>query len=158
MIYFEEWWNLGENCIVSIYNGVIADDKKQNDTCISTKDQLEPFIDCIANNIYVYNQTEKKYTYQKNITDQFLNHKMVIDFDTNILFIFVGAEIKEILFSKIFQCYLIKFSEKRCESCEYSAGLVKKYKTDDNTFKYQLMNEKPPNIFVNRPKNDNDDY
>ena len=60
MIYFEEWWNLGENCIVSIYNGVIADDKKQNDTCISTKDQLEPFIDCIANNIYVYNKTEKK--------------------------------------------------------------------------------------------------
>ena len=139
MIYFEEWWNLGENCLQSVYNGTIADDKHQTDICISSKEQLDSFI-------------------EKNTSDLFLNNKMKIDFDNNVLFLFMGTEVKEVLFSRIFQCYLVKFSDKRCESVSYSMALVKKYETDDKTYKFQALNSKPPVLILNRPKNENDDY
>ena len=158
MIYFEEWWNLGENCLQSVYNCIIADDKHQTDICISSKEQLDSFIENIANNVYIYSDVEKKYIIQKNTSDLFLNNKMKIDFDNNVLFLFMGTEVKEVLFSRIFQCYLVKFSDKRCESVSYSMALVKKYETDDKTYKFQALNSKPPVLILNRPKNENDDY
>ena len=37
-------------------------------------------------------------------------------------------------------------------------ALVKKYETDDKTYKFQALNSKPPVLILNRPKNENDDY
>jgi hypothetical protein len=56
---------------------------------------------------------------------------------------------------------MITFSEKSVEEQYYCAAVVQKILNDDKNIKdikFQIMNEKPPFIKVNRPINDNDDY
>ena len=161
MIYFEDWWSLGDNCVGSVHPGFLADDKKTNDICIETQEDLNKFYDKIAQNIYVTNDGGKHYSYQKNSDDVLLNKKIQIDFNKNFIFIITAAEIKEILFSKIFQCYMITYSEKKCDESSYVAVIVNKYESQDNVqgeIKFQIMNEKPDPIKSIRPRNDNDDY
>ena len=161
MIYFEDWWNVGENCLETTYSGILADDKKIDDICISNDKSLEEFKDNISTITFKFNKETKKYESFQNTDDVFLNDKVTIDFDKNLLFIFPNAEVKDIQYSQLFQCYMITFSEKSVEEQYYCAAVVQKILNDDKNIKdikFQIMNEKPPFIKVNRPINDNDDY
>ena len=161
MIYFEDWWNIGENCLEKTYSGILADDKKIDDICISNDESLNEFIENIANISFEYDETTKKYQSHTNTKDVFLNKRVNIDFNKYLLFIFPNAEVKEIQYSQLFQCDMITFSEKSVEEQYYCAAVVQKILNDDKNIKdikFQIMNEKPPFIKVNRPINDNDDY
>ena len=46
---FNNWWNLGEKCILYKLSGILADDKiPENDIIIDNTDKLNQFIDKIA--------------------------------------------------------------------------------------------------------------
>jgi hypothetical protein len=143
MIYFEDWWDVGENCIEIIYSGMLINDKKIDDICISNEESLNKFKEWIAINILQYDSQSDKYISHKNEKDVFLNNKVNIDFNKNLLFIFPNAQIKQILYSQIYQCYMITFSEENVEENFYSAALVKKKVNDSKDIKFHFMNEKP---------------
>lgn len=157
MIYFQDWWSVGDNCVVTAYTGVIADDRSINDCCIYDNDLLSKFKDAIASNIITY-KTKNDYSIEINADDPFLNDKITIDFNENLIIVVSDAEIKEMLYSKIFDRYMIKFSERELEEKTYSAAVVKRYNTEANKIIIELMNKKPKAIKVIRPPNYNDDY
>ena len=137
MIYFKDWWSYGDNCILQTFNGVLAGDKKIIDICIYEKEMLKIFIDSIAKEI-ISESEEKGQTTEKNKDDVFLNKKVDIDFQNQVLFVFSEANIKEIVYSKIFECYLITYSDEPAEVNTYSAILAKKiYPGNNESF---LMN------------------
>ena len=142
MIYFKDWWSYGDNCILQTFNGVLAGDKKIIDICIYEKEMLKIFIDSIAKEI-ISESEEKGQTTEKNKDDVFLNKKVDIDFQNQVLFVFSEANIKEIVYSKIFECYLITYSDEPAEANTYTAVLVKKI--------YPGINE---NILMNSEESD----
>ena len=120
-----------------------------------------------------------------NKDDPFLNGKISIDFRKNILFVFSEANIKEIVYSKMFECYLITYDEEPAEANTYFAVLAKKiyppsndyYLVNDNKKvenndneeefnnvsgyfqpKFETMNDKPKPKKGNYLKSYNDDY
>ena len=125
MIYFKDWWSYGDDCILQTFNGVLAGDKKIIDICIYEKEMLKLFIDSIAKEIIMDTGDRGQIT-EKNKEDIFLNKKIEIDFKNQILFVFSEANIKEIVYSKIFECYLITYSEEPAEVNTYTAILAKK--------------------------------
>jgi hypothetical protein len=149
MIYFEDWWDVGENCIEIIYSGMLINDKKIDDICISNEESLNKFKEWIAINILQYDSQSDKYISHKNEKDVFLNNKVNIDFNKNLLFIFPNAQIKQILYSQFYQCYMITFSEENVEENFYSAALVKKKVNDSKDIKFHFMNEKPKTKIIN---------
>ena len=133
MIYIQDWWSYGENCIIETFNGVLAGDKKFNDICIYEKEMLNIFVDSIAKEITIDSGKKVQIT-KANKDDVFLNGKINIDFKKNILFIFSEANIKEIVYSKMFECYLITYSEEPAEANTYHAVLAKKVYPSGNDF------------------------
>ena len=138
MIYFQDWWSYGENCIIETFNGVLAGDKKFNDICIYEKEMLNIFIDSIAKEITIDSGKKGQIT-KANKDDVFLNGKIKIDFKKNILFVFSEANIKEIVYSKMFECYLITYSDEPAETNTYLAVLAKKIYPPSND--YYLVND-----------------
>ncbi len=184
MIYFQDWWSYGENCILQTCNGALAGDKKFNDICIYEKEMLNIFIESIAKEITIDSGKKGQIT-KPNKDDAFLNGKVDIDFRKNILFVFSEANIKEIVYSKMFECYLITYSDDPAETNTYFAVLAKKvyppgndyflvndikkdenneneedYKNLSKTFKpkFETMNDKPKPKKGNLLKSYNDDY
>ena len=149
MIYFEDWWDVGENCIEIIYSGMLINDKKIDDICISNEESLNKFKEWIAINILQYDSESEKYISHKNEKDVFLNKEVNIDFNKNLLFIFPNAQIKQILYSQFYQCYMITFSEENVKENFYSAALVKKKVNDSKEIKFHFMNEKPKTKIIN---------
>ena len=158
MIYFEDWWKLGENAVKTQYNGELASDKKIGDVIIYNQESFNKFIDCIALNINVYNSNTDKYELQINKNDPFLNRKNNLDFNKQILFVFSNVKVDQILYSALFDCYLIYFDQIQVEENTYSAVVVKNYNAKNGNYKYQLMNDKPKAKKSLKPQNDNDDY
>ena len=137
MIYFKDWWSYGDDCILQTFKGVLAGDKKIVDICIYDKENLKLFTDSIAKEI-VIDSGERGQITEKNKEDIFLNKKIDIDFTRQILFVFSEAIVKEIVYSKIFGCYLITYSEEPAEANTYCAILAKKiYPQNKDSF---LMN------------------
>ena len=149
MIYFEDWWDVGENCIEIIYSGMLINDKKIDDICISNEESLNKFKEWIAINILQYDSESEKYISHKNEKDVFLNKEVNIEFNKNLLFIFPNAQIKQILYSQFYQCYMITFSEENVKENFYSAALVKKKVNDSKEIKFHFMNEKPKTKIIN---------
>ena len=134
MIYFTDWWSYGENCIIQTFNGVLAGDKKISDTCIYEKNTLKIFLDSIAKEV-VIDSGERGQITEKNKDDIFLNKKVELDFRKEILFVFCEANVKEIVYSKMFECYLISYSEEPAEANTYTAVIAKKiYPGRGNSF------------------------
>ena len=125
MIYFTDWWSYGENCILQTFNGVLAGDHKMNDMCIYEDGSLKLFRDSIAKEL-VIDSGERGQITEKNKDDIFLNKKLKIDFNTQILFVFCEANVKEIVYSKMFECYLISYNDEPGEANTYTAVLAKK--------------------------------
>jgi hypothetical protein len=138
MIYFQDWWSYGENCIIETYKGVLAGDKKFNDICIFEKEMLNIFIDSIAKEITIDAGKNRQIT-KSNKDDVFLSGKINIDFRKNILFVFSEANIKEIVYSKMFECYLITYSEEPAETNTYFAVIAKKIYPPEND--YYMVND-----------------
>lgn len=161
LIYFQDWWSLGDNCVVEKINGVLSDDQNVQDGFITSQMEFDKFKENIAESVYVKGEVDKKYTLKKNLGDSLLGNKMEVDFNSNIVFVCTGAIVKEVLFSKIFQCYLVTFSEKRVEKSMYCAVVVNKFKvneTESITTAFQLMNAKPEMLVTDRPKFENNEY
>ena len=138
MIYFQDWWSYGDNCILDTFKGFLAVDKKINDVCIYEEDKLNIFIDSIAKEITV-SSGKKGPIKKQNKDDVFLNGKIKVDFNKQILFVFSEANIKEIVYSKMFECYLITYSEEPAEVNTYLAVLAKKiYPPEKN---YYIVND-----------------
>ena len=138
MIYFQDWWSYGENCIIETYKGVLAGDKKFNDICIFEKEMLNIFIDSIAKEITIDAGKNRQIT-KSNKDDVFLSGKINIDFRKKILFVFSEANIKEIVYSKMFECYLITYSEEPAETNTYFAVIAKKIYPPEND--YYMVND-----------------
>ncbi len=159
MIYFQDWWNYGENCIVETFNGVLAGDKKFNDICIYEKEMLNIFIDSIAKEIIIDSGKKGQIT-KANKDDVFLNGKINIDFKKNILFIFSEAKIKEIVYSKMFECYLITYSDEQAEANTYYAVLAKKIYPTGNDY-YLVTDKKDEDndkLNMNREENKENEF
>ena len=142
MIYFKDWWSYGDDCILQTFNGILAGDKKIVDICIYQKELMKLFLDSIAREL-VIDSGERGQITQKNKEDIFLNKKIEIDFSKQLLFVFSEANIEEIVYSKIFECYLITYSDEPAEANTYTAVLVKKI--------YPGINE---NILMNSEESD----
>ena len=125
MIYFTDWWSYGDNVILQTFNGILVADQKLSDMCISDKESMKLFIDSIAKD-KVIDSGERGQITEKNKDDVFLNKKIEIDFKTQILFVFCEANVKEIVYSKMFDCYLISYNEEPGEANTYSAVIVKR--------------------------------
>ena len=159
MIYFQDWWNYGENCIVETFNGVLAGDKKFNDICIYEKEMLNIFIDSIAKEIIIDSGKKGQIT-KANKDDVFLNGKINIDFKKNILFIFSEAKIKEIVYSKMFECYFITYSDEQAEANTYYAVLAKKIYPTGNDY-YLVTDKKDEDndkLNMNREENKENEF
>ena len=153
MIYFQDWWSYGENCVIQTFNGVLAGDKKFTDICIYEEEMLNTFTDSIAREI-TRDLGKKGQVTEQNKNDVFLNKKVNIDFKKHILFVFSEANIKEIVYSKMFECYLITYDEEPAEANTYLAVLAKKIYPSDND--YYLVNEaKRADDNYNEELNDN---
>ncbi len=131
MIYFTDWWSYGENCILQTFNGVLAGDHKINDMCIFENESMKLFRDSIAKEL-VIDSGERGQITEKNKDDIFLNKKYKIDFNTQILFVFCEANVKEIVYSKMFECYLITYNDEPGEANTYTAILAKKVQPGKN--------------------------
>ena len=142
MIYFKDWWSYGDDCILERFNGVLAGDKKIVDICIYKNELMKLFLDSIAKEL-VIDSGERGQITEKNKEDIFLNKKFDIDFSKQLLFVFSEANIEEIVYSKIFECYLISYSDEPAEANTYTAILVKKI--------YPGINE---NILMNSEESD----
>ena len=142
MIYFKDWWSYGDDCILQTFNGILAGDKKIVDICIYQKELMKLFLDSIAKEL-VIDSGERGQITEKNKEDIFLNKKFDIDFSKQLLFVFSEANIEEIVYSKIFECYLISYSDEPAEANTYTAILVKKI--------YPGINE---NILMNSEESD----
>lgn len=142
MIYFKDWWSYGDDCILERFNGVLAGDKKIVDICIYENELMKLFLDSIAKEL-VIDSGERGQITEKNKEDIFLNKKFDIDFSKQLLFVFSEANIEEIVYSKIFECYLISYSDEPAEANTYTAILVKKI--------YPGINE---NILMNSEESD----
>ena len=142
MIYFKDWWSYGDDCILQTFNGILAGDKKIVDICIYQKELMKLFLDSIAREL-VIDSGERGQITEKNKEDIFLNKKFDIDFSKQLLFVFSEANIEEIVYSKIFECYLISYSDEPAEANTYTAILVKKI--------YPGINE---NILMNSEESD----
>jgi hypothetical protein len=142
MIYFKDWWSYGDDCILQTFNGILAGDKKIVDICIYQKELMKLFLDSIAREL-VIDSGERGQITEKNKEDIFLNKKIEIDFSKQLLFVFSEANIEEIVYSKIFECYLITYSDEPAEANTYTAVLVKKI--------YPGINE---NILMNSEESD----
>ena len=142
MIYFKDWWSYGDDCILQTFNGVLAGDKKIVDICIYENELMKLFLDSIAKEL-VIDSGERGQITEKNKEDIFLNKKIEIDFSKQLLFVFSEANIEEIVYSKIFECYLISYSDEPAEANTYTAILVKKI--------YPGINE---NILMNSEESD----
>ena len=142
MIYFKDWWSYGDDCILQTFNGILAGDKKIVDICIYQKELMKLFLDSIAREL-VIDSGERGQITEKNKEDIFLNKKIEIDFSKQLLFVFSEANIEEIVYSKIFECYLITYSDEPAEANTYTAILVKKI--------YPGINE---NILMNSEESD----
>ena len=101
MIFFEDWWKLGENAVKTQYNGELASDKKIDDVIIYNQESLNKFIDCIAQNINVFNTITGQYELQINKNDPFLNRQNNLDFSKQILFVFTNVKVDQILYSAL---------------------------------------------------------
>ena len=142
MIYFKDWWSYGDDCILQTFNGILAGDKKIVDICIYQKELMKLFLDSIAREL-VIDSGERGQITEKNKEDIFLNKKIEIDFSKQLLFVFSEANIEEIVYSKIFECYLITYGDEPAEANTYTAVLVKKI--------YPGINE---NILMNSEESD----
>ena len=142
MIYFKDWWSYGDDCILQTFNGILAGDKKIVDICIYQKELMKLFLDSIAREL-VIDSGERGQITEKNKEDIFLNKKIEIDFSKQLLFVFSEANIEEIVYSKIFECYLITYSDEPAEANTHTAVLVKKI--------YPGINE---NILMNSEESD----
>ena len=142
MIYFKDWWSYGDDCILQTFNGILAGDKKIVDICIYQQELMKLFLDSIAREL-VIDSGERGQITEKNKEDIFLNKKIEIDFSKQLLFVFSEANIEEIVYSKIFECYLITYSDEPAEANTYTAVLVKKI--------YPGINE---NILMNSEESD----
>ena len=142
MIYFKDWWSYGDDCILQTFNGILAGDKKIVDICIYQKELMKLFLDSIAREL-VIDSGERGQITEKNKEDIFLNKKIEIDFSKQLLFVFSETNIEEIVYSKIFECYLITYSDEPAEANTYTAVLVKKI--------YPGINE---NILMNSEESD----
>ena len=131
MIYFKDWWSYGDDCILQTFNGILAGDKKIVDICIYQKELMKLFLDSIAREL-VIDSGERGQITEKNKEDIFLNKKIEIDFSKQLLFVFSEANIEEIVYSKIFECYLITYSDEPAEVNTYSAIIAKKIYPGNN--------------------------
>lgn len=161
-IFFTNWWSLGNNCIEGeIKTGIIADDKIGEDLLICNQNDLKLFKEKIAINLYTKEEKDKCYKVIQNSNDPFLSDQIQYNFDDTFIYAAFGAKIKQVLYSSIFECYLIEFSEESCEATIYSAAIIKncnKSKTRED-IKFQILNPKPENIKKKTgPENLNDEY
>lgn len=159
------WWPLGENVLKCIYHGIIADDKPFSDCIIHNEDLLKQFKDSIALNICKTTGKLRDYEFVTNSKDVFLNNLTIINFAEEFLIVIMSAEIEKIIYSDIFKCYIVTVTGSEVEKKSYSAGVcVKKFtKQLNNTIitnglKFDILNEKPKCLIVDRPVNNNDDY
>jgi len=160
MNFFDEFWTQYEYVIISIHNGIIADDKQMTDCIIYSNEMLENFKNKIAMNIqernYIKNTKQFFFENKPNTTDIFLNDKIQVNFETEIIFVTISSEIDNIIYSEILDCYLISFKQKPVEKQNYSAAICIKF-TDSHS-KFCYLNSKPGILKIIRPANNNDEY
>lgn len=138
MIYFQDWWSYGDNCIKETYTGILAGDKKFNDICIYEEKMFHIFLDSIAKEIITEDPKTHKQIAEENKSDVFLNGK-IVNFNENILFVFSDAKIKELVYSHMFECYLITYEEEPAELNTYCAIIADKiYPLSDD---YYFVND-----------------
>ena len=165
----DKWWSLGDNVMKKLYTGTIADDKPLKDLIIYNEKELKIFQENLAMNIFkkVYRDKNKndennfEYILNKNEEDELLNTSVQFDFQKEILVVINSAKIKEIYFSKIFDCFLIILDNIQVEKNYYSLALCNKLNNslnNNSNLKFELINEKPKSLIENRPENNNDEY
>ena len=105
MNFFDEFWTQNEYVIISIHNGIIADDKQMTDCIIYSNEMLEKFKNKIAMNIqerkYIKNTKQFFFENKPNTTDIFLNDKIQVNFDSEIIIVTISSEIDNIIYSEI---------------------------------------------------------
>ena len=169
MNLFESWWPTGEQALVFTHNGQIADDKPIQDSIIFNDAGYQHLKTCIALNVIHYNldklegkkrvKKDIKFQFMPNNDDLILENKFEVDFNSEVIVVVIGAQIEDILYSSIFDCYLVRVSKECFDKKYYSAGICKKFNSDFNKkYKLSFFNKKPEFLNYHRPENNNDEY
>ena len=121
---------------------------------------LEKFKNKIAMNIQerinIKNIKQFFFENKPNTTDIFLNDKLQVNFESEIIIVTISSEIDNIIYSEILDCYFISFKQKPVEKQYYSAAIC--IKCTDSYPKFCFLNSKPEILKINRPANNNDEY
>ena len=183
---FSDWWYNGDNVLINIYEGQIADDKNINDCMITNILLLNQLKDCICINLFKLidvdddfdiknknnsysppqhkrlriSKIKQEYFTETNKDDYILNNKININFLNEMIILIIGAQINSVIYNKIYECYVVTLSDKRVDKKFYSAALCKRFEGDSryNKLKFSLLNKKPINLETSRPLNYNDEY
>jgi hypothetical protein len=130
--------------------GLLADDNKFIDDIIIDQDGFYRFKACIALHV-----TERDVLV--NNRDYLLNSK-IIDFENECLIVIKAAIVDKVLYSDLFQCYIVYLTNESTDHQAYCAVICKRIDGIRGTFNISIMGKKPIPKYTRRLKVMNEEY
>jgi hypothetical protein len=148
---FEEWWSNGQIVAKEIIVGLLSDDNKFHDDIIIDEDGFFRFRKAIAIHVTKGNMLVN------NTEDYFLNGK-VIDFEKECLIVVKAAVVEKVLYSDLFQCYVVYLGTEAVDPEAYCAIICRKVYGLHGIYKFSIMGNKPKPVYMRRLKVMNEEY
>ena len=148
---FEEWWSNGSDVMNEIYVGLFADDNQFIDDVIIDQGGFNRFRASIALHV-----TEKDMLV--NNKDYFLNNPSPINFEVECLVVIKAAIVDKVLYSDLFQCYVVYLTEESTDPQAYCAVICRRIDGLRGVFKLSIMGKKPEPKYTRRLRVMNEEY
>jgi hypothetical protein len=148
---FEEWWSNGSNVGKETVFGLFADDNRFNDCIIIDEQGFNKFREAIALHVTQGN------VLVNNNDDIFLAGR-VIDFKIECIVVIKAAVAEKVLYSDLFQCYVVYLTKESTDHQAYCAIICKRNGGIHGKFKFSIMGNKPEPKVVRRLRVLNEEY
>jgi hypothetical protein len=148
---FDEWWSNGSNVGKKTHFGLLADDNKFDDSIIIDKEGFNNFKEAIALHV-----TQGEILIN-NKEDWFLAGGE-IDFNYECLVVIKAAVVDKVLYSDMFQCYVLYLTDKSLDPQGYCAVICKRNGGLHGKYKFSVIGKKSIPQFIRRLRVYNDEY
>lgn len=148
---FKEWWSNGESVAKEIFVGLLSDDNNFNDDIIIDNDAFFGFKQAIALHV------TKNGILVNNTEDLFMNGKSP-NFENECLIVVKAAIVEKVLYSDLFQCYLVYLGTSSTDPEAYCAVICRKIHGLHGVYKFSIMGDKPKPVYLRRLKVLNEEY
>jgi hypothetical protein len=149
---FEEWWSNGTDVVNKTYVGLFADDNQFTDDVIIDQTGFNRFLACIALHV-----TERDILVNNN-RDYFLNNTNTIDFEKECLVVIKAAVVDKVLYSDLFECYVVYLTDESTDHQSYCAVICRKIEGLRGVFRLSIMGKKPEAKYTRRLRVMNEEY